>query len=233
VHVSLRVTALAAALLVTQQACGSPASTPAASGGASVAASGGIGSAPSDAPSSPAKTTSATTTKTPAPAGGSAALSGDRQFYFFVLDKGVEVPESLLAATSGGRVEVNGDFSGRALFVPSPTSPGGKEHLIKTGKLRAGGEALCLKIRNNGSSPLTVVTAACDAGDKTQLFLLDKSGKDNQGRMTYAIRNGDAFLQWNPTGTAGLIAEELGDAKLNTTFVMIDRGKSTVPQLDN
>jgi hypothetical protein len=48
--------------------------------------------------------------------------------------------------------------------------------------------------------------------------------------MTYAIRNRDAFLQWNPTGTDGLIAEELGDSKLNTTFVLVDRGKSTVPQ---
>jgi hypothetical protein len=60
--------------------------------------------------------------------------------------------------------------------VPIADSPGGKEHLIETGKLRDGGEALCFKIRNNGSSPLTVVTAACDAGDETQLFRFRRVG---------------------------------------------------------
>ena len=77
-----------------------------------------------------------------------------------------------------------------------------------------------------------MVTAACDSGDRTQLFQFDNEGRDNQGRTTYGIRNHDAFLQWNPTGTSGLIAEELGDGKLNTTWVAIDRGKSTVPALD-
>jgi len=238
-RMSLRVTALAAALLVTQQACGSPDSTtPGAAGPSSVAASGGLGSAPSAASSPPAASPTAQVTKTTkpaapaAPATGKPVLPADRQFFFYVLDKGVEVPESLLSAASSGRVEVNGDYGGRSLFVLVRNSPGSKDYLVKTGKLRKGGEALCLKVRSNGSKPLTVVTALCDAGDRTQLFQFDNEGKDNQGRTTYGIRNGDAFLQWNPTGTRGLIAEELGDAKLNTTWVAIDRGKSTVPALD-
>jgi len=233
-HVSLRVTVLAAALLMTQQACGSTGSpTPGAAGPSSVAASGGLGNAPSAAPSSPAASPTAQVTKTTKPAtAGKPVLPADRQFFFYVLDKGVEVPESLLSAASSGRVEVNGDYGGRSLFVLVRNSPTSKDYLIKTGKLRKGGEALCLKVRSNGSDPLTVVTAACDSGDRTQLFQFDNEGRDNQGRTTYGIRNDDAFLQWNPTGTSGLIAEELGDAKLNTTWVAIDRGKSTVPALD-
>jgi len=227
-----RVTALAAILLITQQACGSTTPTT-ASGGPSSSAVGGIGSAPSASPSAkPTSPSPAKTTKKSAPAVAGGVLSGARQVYFFVLDNGVEVPESVMAVESSGRVEITGNYGGRALFVPTPVSPGAAAHLIKTGTLRASGEALCLKVRSNGTNPLTVVTAACDAADKTQVFRFEKSGKDNQGRMTYAISNGDAFLQWNPTGTAGLIAEEIGDAKLSTTFVVIDRGKSTVPQLD-
>jgi len=230
-HAYLRITALAATLLVTQQACGTTADEPSASAsagpsasasaGPSASSASGVGSAPTTSPAA-AKTTEASAAR-------SGPLSGARQVYFFVLNDGEEVPESALAVASSGRVEVTGDYSGRALFVPTPS---GSKRLIKTGTLRAGGEALCLKVRSNGSNPLTVVTADCDASDKAQLFTFDKEGKDNQDRMTYAIRNGDAFLHWNPTGTAGLIAEELGDAKLHTTFVAIDRGKSTVPALD-
>jgi hypothetical protein len=230
-HVALRVTALTAALLVTQQACGSPGTTPSASGStASAAASGGLGNAPSAPPSA---SPSPSASRSPKPSkGGKSVFAGDRQFYFFVLDKGVEVPESLLAATSAGKVEVNADFSSKALFVPTPDAPGSSDYLIKTGKLRKGGEALCLKVRSNGSDPLTLVTAACDSGDRSQVFTFVDKGKDNQGRRTYGISNEDAYLQWDPNGSSGLIAEELGDAKLNTTWVAIDRGKSTVPLTD-
>jgi len=230
-HAYLRVTALAAILLVTQQSCGTTTDEPTASAstrtsasasvGPSASAASGVGGAPTTSPAV-AKTTQAS-------AAGSGPLSGARQVYFYVLNDGQEVPESSLAVSSSGRVEVTEDYSGRALFVPTPS---GSKYLIKTGTLRAGGEALCLKARISGSNPVTIVTGDCDAGDKNQLFTFLKQGKDNQGRMTYAIGNGDAFLQWNPTGTFGLIAEELGDAKLHTTFVAIDRGKSTVPALD-
>ncbi|BFU42844.1 hypothetical protein [Krasilnikovia sp. MM14-A1004] len=158
-----------------------------------------------------------------------AVLSGKRQVFLFVLDKGVEVPESVVAVTPSGRVGITADYGDRALFVPVPTAPGSSEHLIKTGKLTAGGEPYCVRVRNNGSNPLTVVTAACDASDPAQRFVFAEHGRDNQQRMTYAVRNGDAYLRWNPTGTSGLIAEEIGDGTLDTTFVLIDRGAATLP----
>jgi len=156
-------------------------------------------------------------------------LSGSRQVYFFVLDQGTEVPESVLAVTSSDRIQVTEDYGDRALFVPTPAPTGKDEYLIKTGKLRSGGAALCLSVRTNGTNPLTVVTAACDPTDDAQLFTFHQNGKDNQNRMTYAIENRSAFLQWFPNGNSGLIAEEIGDATLNTTFVLIDRGPSTIP----
>ncbi|RZU49784.1 hypothetical protein EV385_1538 [Krasilnikovia cinnamomea] len=185
-------------------------------------------------PSSPAPSESTSRTATPPTSGkpsrqDPAVLAGKRQVFLFVLHKGEEVPESVVAVTSSGRVGVTADYGDRALFVPVPTAPSSSEHLIKTGKLTAGGEPYCLRVRGNGSDPLTVVTAACDTRDPAQRFTFAEHGRDNQGRMTYAIRNGDAYLQWNPTGTSGLIAEELGDGNLDTTFVLIDRGAATLP----
>ena len=156
-------------------------------------------------------------------------LSGNRQVFFFVLNQGQEMPEAVLAVNSGDRVEVTSDYGDRALFVPTPAPAGHGDYLIKTGKLRADGAALCLSIRTNGTNPLTVVTAACNPADDAQLFTFHQHGKDNQNRMTYAIENRGAYLQWFPTGDSGLIAEETGDAALDTTFVLIDRGPSTVP----
>jgi hypothetical protein len=168
----------------------------------------------------------ASSSPSPKPGG---VLSGNRQVYFYVLNQGQEMPEAVLAVTSTDRVQVTGDYGARALFVPTPATSGHGDYLIKTGKLRVGGAALCLSIRSNGTNPLTVVTAACNPADDAQLFTFHQNGKDNQNRMTYAIDNRSAYLQWFPTGHAGLIAEETGDAALDTTFVLIDRGPSTVP----
>ena len=163
----------------------------------------------------------------PAKAGG--VLSGSRQVYFSVVDQGVELPESNLAVSAGGRLEVADEYGDTALFVPTPAQAGSGDFLIKTGKLRSGGAALCLQVKTNGSNPLTVVDATCDPADDSQLFKIQKHGKDSNNDTTYAIENRGTYLQWNPTGSAGLIAEELGDATLETTFVITDRGASTVP----
>jgi len=182
---------------------------------------------PSPKDPAPPAASSSPSASGPAKAGG--VLSGSRQVYLSVVDQGVELPESNLAVSSSGRVEVADEYGDPAYFVPTPMSDGSGAYLIKTGKLRSGGAALCLQVQSNGSNPLTVVTAACDPADDTQLFKIEQHGKNDQKRMTYAIQNRGAYLQWNPTGPSGLIAEELGDATLGTTFVITDRGASTVP----
>jgi hypothetical protein len=161
----------------------------------------------------------------PPPAG---ALDGKRQVFFLPRIDDNELPDSVLGVTPGGRIQVTDDYADRALFVPVPKGRGAKERLIKTGTLRGAGEPFCLRVSSNGADPLTVVTAACDAAEPTQHFTFEAVGEDGDGRTTYAVRNGDAFLQWHPLGGIGLIAEELGDSPLETTFTLQDQGAAAL-----
>jgi hypothetical protein len=186
------------------------------------------------APAATAPTTSTGAPPSSRPAGPSSVppvLSGNRQVYFYVLHKGEEVPELLLDVLPGRRVDIDADYGDAGLFVPRPAPSGGGLYQILTAKLRTGGEPLCLAV-SNGAGPLKVVTAACDARSKAQLFSIYDEGKDNQGRTMYGVENQSAFLQYDPNGHIGLYAEELGDASLDTTFVLIDRGPQTLPDFD-
>jgi hypothetical protein len=152
--------------------------------------------------------------------------------FFVPLDKGATVPDSVPAVTSTGRVDITEDFGDRALFVPVPKSAGSTEFLIKTGKLRSGGEPLCLQVQGNGSNPLTLVTKACDAAETNQLFKFDENGPDKQDRMTYLISVDGLYLHYSPGGRYGLIVEEPGEGDDLTSFVIIDRGGAALPALD-
>jgi hypothetical protein len=212
---SMRKTLLGAVVLVLAlQGCSADGGTPAAPAPSSAApfaqpsASSGIGSAPP-------------------PAG---ALDGKRQVFFLPRLDDNELPDSVLAVTAAGRIQVTDDYADRALFVPVPKARGAKERLIKTGTLRAGREPFCLQVQGNGPDPLTVVTAACDAGEPKQLFTFEPAGQDDEGRTTYAVRNRDAFLQWHPLGAAGLVAEKVDDSQMETTFSLQDQGAAALPK---
>jgi hypothetical protein len=128
------------------------------------------------------------------------------------------------------RVTVTSDYGVRALFVPVPVAPAGQQFLIKTARLRAGGEAYCWQVRDSETNPpATVHTAACDAGDAKQLFRFTPLERDNQGRRTYAIDNDEDYLQYQPTGESGLVAKLHRDDQLETTFVLVDRGPAELP----
>lgn len=185
---------------------------------------------PSSAPSGRTPPSSRPPSSSPPSSGG--VLSGSRQLFVFVLDKGVEVPESVLAVTSDGRLNVTSDYGDRALLVPVPTAPGSKKYLLKTGKLRSGGEASCFQAQDNGSDPFTLVTEACDASEKDQLFSITEAGRDNQDRMTYEMSVRGLHLFYSPQGEFGefgLILRNVELADERTTFVLIDRGKATLP----
>ncbi|WP_305787080.1 hypothetical protein [Symbioplanes lichenis] len=170
-----------------------------------------------------------TSPATAAPASASAATDGDilagkRQ----VVIKPVEEFESILAVDARGRLNLTDGESDKSLFV---LVPNGAKWLIKTAKADPSGEPACMGLKNNGSNPLTVVAALCDAGRTGQNFTITKlDATDSAGRPTYAISSRDAFLQY--FGRSGLIAEELGDAPLKTTFSFVDNGPSTLPILD-
>jgi hypothetical protein len=158
-------------------------------------------------------------------------LSGERQLFIFLLYKGEEVPESVVTVSREQRVEVAADYGERALFVPDRDGSEGDEFLIRTGKIRSGGESDCWSVGADDGGPGEVVTAACDFGDQRQRITIEEAGKDNQDRMTYTLRNGDRYLTYDPQGQDGFAAQNIGDDNPDTTYVFIDRGESTIPTL--
>ncbi|GAA0450462.1 hypothetical protein [Actinoplanes campanulatus] len=211
--------AVVAALALTQQACSSssePAGEPATQAATSATAP---ASAPASAPPDPKPSA----TPEGATASGDPILAGKRQ----VVIKPIETTESIVVLEKGKLTTTDGEAE-HSLFVFTPHN--GK-FLIKTAKAGAGGEPSCLGIKTNGSNPLTVVAAACDTSRAGQLFTVAPVGKkDGSGRPIYSISNGDAFLQLSDR--YGVIAEELGDAPLATTYALVDNGPSTLPALD-
>ena len=201
---------LAAGLVLSQQACtrgdrqsGKPvAFTTPASAGTTPA---------------PVKPTKAGSGNKPAASGTTdPILAGKRQ----VVIRPIPSSESIVAVDEDGRLNTTDGEAEFGLFVLAPV---GDKFLIKTAKAGAGGEQSCMGIKNNGNSPLTVEATACDTRRDGQLFTISRlKAKDKQGRPTYAISNEGAFLQVFPR--TGLIAEELGDAPLLTTYAFIDNG---------
>ncbi len=153
-----------------------------------------------------------------APASPESILAGERQVHIGI----VQQPGGILAVGAGDRVSLSAD-GGRALFV---LQPDGEQFRIRTPEVTKGGEAACLTVRTNGSDPLTVVAQRCAADDNNQLFTLMPRGTKD-GRPAYAVRNGDAYLQSSRSGD-GLIAEELGDGTLQTTFDLVDQGPANL-----
>jgi hypothetical protein len=150
-------------------------------------------------------------------------LAGKRQFVI----KPIPSFESIVVVDDRGRLTLTDGEAEHSLFVLTPS---GDNYLIKTAKAGTGGEPSCLGIRNNGSASLTVEAAACDAGRAGQLFTITRQQGQDNGDPTYAISNQGAFLQVSPK--SGLIAEELGDAPLRTTYAFVDNGPATLPALD-
>jgi hypothetical protein len=159
------------------------------------------------------------------------ALSGERQLFIFTLFKGEEVPDSVVAVTKEQQVEITLDYGERALFVPKRVEPDGDEFLMQTGKIRVGGEPDCWSVEADGGGPADIVTAACDFGDRKQRITITEAGRDNQDRMTYTLRNGDRHLTYDPVGEDGFAAQNLGGEPSQSTYVFIDRGESTIPEL--
>ena len=221
---------LAAGVLLTQQACTPidrksggpvafttpPAESP-APGSTTATGSKPAGSKPAD--SKPSGGTKAAAGKSKDP-----ILAGRRQ----VVIKPIPSFESIVVVDAKGRLSLTDGEAEHGLFVLTPV---GDKYQIKTAKAGAGGEPSCMGVKSNGSASLTVEAAACDAGRAGQLFTITRQkGKDADGDPTYAISNRGAFLQVFPK--SGLIAEELGDSPLKTTYAFVDNGPATLPSLD-
>jgi hypothetical protein len=209
----------AAVLVLSQQACAGRNDVPAgAVPSAETTAPPPVIAEPSPGPS-PSSTSSSTTGLG---AAGADLLSGKRQLTFVPLVDGKEQAGSVISVTPAGRADVTNRDTDDALFVPVETRPGSGRYLLKTGKLVKGGEPYCLQVKPNGSNPLTVVTRACDAGEKNQQFRFQKQ------RGAYLVSSDGVYLQWRPKGKFGLIAEEPGEGDV-TAWRLTDKGPATVP----
>jgi len=233
-----RISAVAAALaaMLAQQACASTGSLSASGGVADPATSPATSPATASAGASPATSRSAASPASPAsPATSSSrkatapsnVFSGDRQVYLLPLNS-----EATLAVGKSGRVELSEDFGDRALFVLTPV--GGGQYWIQTAKLRTGGEAYCLGVKGKNVS-----TVACDAAAGAQLFRFRKTGTSD-GKPRYTIRTGaDTYLVQDPQGTlnpggTGVAAIQIGEGTpdIDTPFLLADRGRASMPNLD-
>ncbi len=149
-----------------------------------------------------------------------------------------DLSEATLAVGADGRVGLSEDFGDRALFVITPIAAGRETFWIRTATLRAGAEAWCLAVKQNGAEPMSVVTAGCDAADRAQSFTFGESGRNSEGNMRYTVGNGpNTYLVLDPEGEidpggGGLVARDIGDERPDTTFLLVDRGKASMPTLD-
>jgi hypothetical protein len=155
----------------------------------------------------------------PEGAGPSPILRGERQ----VVLRPVEAFESILAVDAKGRLNLTDGESDKSLFVLVPTR--GDTHQIRTAKPQGGGEPDCMGLRDNDDAPATVVAAPCDAGRAGQLFTIEETSQESEGRPTYTIRaEGQRYLR--AVDRHGLIAERIGegDAGKGVTFDFVDNG---------
>ncbi|MCG5437519.1 serine/threonine protein kinase [Micromonospora foliorum] len=143
-----------------------------------------------------------------------AMLAGQRRFLLHA----VEIDRDL-SLPSHGELEV-GDGTGKdALFVLEPV---GVDYMIKSVNPDIAHRP-CLGVKIDSEGYKSLVGAECHP-TKATLFAISRDGKDDKGRTSYAIVNEEyGPVQWSPTKKE-IYVEFLGDAPLDTTFSLVDRG---------
>jgi hypothetical protein len=229
---TLAVTAAIAGVALAQQGCANSATE--YGPGAPAAATNSTTTPGKSTPgkSTPGRSTPGRST-TDTEGSAAAVFRGERQVFLLPVGS-----EATLAVGSGGRVGLSDDFGDPALFALTPVAPGSKKFLIQTAKLRKGGEAYCLTVQKNGRKPMSVATTACDTRVAAQIFVFGDAGKNGEGKATYAIGTGaSTYFVLDPQGKidpdgGGLVAQDIGVEKLDTTFILVDQGKAGMPNFD-
>ncbi|GAA2184868.1 serine/threonine-protein kinase [Micromonospora lupini] len=174
----------------------------------------------SPAPSGPATTASVPASRTPAASPSAsvdptdAMLAGKRRILLHV----VEIDRDL-SLPSHGELEVGNGTGKDALFVLEPV---GIDYMIKSVNPEIAHRP-CLGVKRDGEGNKDLVGAECRPSDAT-VFALSREGRDDKGRTSYAILNDEyGVVQWSPTKRE-IYIEFLGDAPVDTTFSLVDRG---------
>ncbi|MCX5065854.1 protein kinase [Micromonospora lupini] len=172
------------------------------------------------ATSGPAATASMPASGTPAASPSTsvdptnAMLAGQRRILLHV----VEI-DGDLSLPSHGELEVGNGTGKDALFVLEPV---GVDYMIKSVNPEIAHRP-CLGVKRDAKGNKTLVGADCRPSDAT-VFALSREGKDDKGRTSYTILNDEyGVVQWSPTKKE-IYVEFLGDAPIDTTFSLVDRG---------
>ncbi|WP_405089903.1 protein kinase [Micromonospora sp. NBC_01392] len=194
--------------------------TPTGSAGSGTPTPGG----PPASPSTGGPATGGTPAATPASRtpGGSppaadrtrAMLAGQRRVLLHV----VEIDRDL-SLPFDGELTV-GDGTGKdALFVLEPV---GVDYLIKSVNPDIAHRP-CLGVKLDPEGYASLVGAECEPTGAT-VFSITREGKDDKGRTSYSIFNDKyGLVQWEDTEKK-IYVQELGDAPIDTTFSLVDRG---------
>ncbi|MGW0215581.1 serine/threonine-protein kinase [Micromonospora chokoriensis] len=174
----------------------------------------------SPATTTPAATVSAAASGTPTVSPSAsvdptrAILAGQRRILLHLveIDRDLKLP-------SHGELEV-GDGTGKdALFVLEAV---GVDFMIKSVNPEIAHRP-CLGVKIDSKGYASLVGAECYATAAT-VFAISREGRDDKGRTSYTISNDEyGVVQWSPTKKA-IYVEHLGDAPIDTTFSMVDRG---------
>ncbi|MEU8819348.1 hypothetical protein [Actinoplanes sp. NPDC048796] len=236
------VLAAAAAGLLLTSACAAdnaaaPGPTPSASGAAPASSpvdlTGDETALPNPTSAAPVPSSSTSARPTASSPAGGGVFSGTRQVLLLPKNS-----EATVGVVTGDKLGLTDSFGDKALFVIVPA--GGDKYSIKTAKLRAGGEPLCVSAKvGSGGAPALIHLVGCDAAAASQKFRFRQTGESN-GKPTYTIYTGaDTFIVQDPTGEiaglgTGVIAATIGEgtADIDTPFVLADKGKASLPALD-
>ncbi|MEU1358667.1 protein kinase [Micromonospora zamorensis] len=178
----------------------------------------GSTAAGSPATSRPPATASVSGTPTASPSASvdptGAMLAGQRRILLHV----VEIDRDL-SLPFDGELEV-GDGTGKdALFV---LEPAGVDYMIKSVNPDIAHRP-CLGVKLDSEGYKSLVGADCRPTAAT-LFGISREGKDDKGRTSYAIVSDEyGVVQWSPSKKE-IYVEFLGDAPIDTTFSLVDRG---------
>ncbi|MEU7981967.1 protein kinase [Micromonospora sp. NPDC049081] len=170
-------------------------------------------------PTAGGPTTTASGSGTP-PASPSAAdrtraiLAGQRQILLHV----VEIDRDL-SLPFDGVVGVGDGTTPDARFVLDPV---GVDFMIKSLNPQIAHRP-CLGVKLDAQGYASLVGTDCEPTAAT-LFGISREGKDDKGRLAYAIVSEQyGVVQWSPSQRK-IYVEVLGDAPVGTTFSLVDRG---------
>ncbi|WP_155368261.1 hypothetical protein [Catellatospora vulcania] len=178
------------------------------------AAQGGAPTAAPSASASPSPAVSPSASPSPKPAALGTVPGPDKAFLLQAVDR---IEDPVLTVTASGRIGTypgGADTGEREQFMLAPLSPGAKTYLLKTARLRVGGEPVCAGIEAG-----VLHTVACDAADRSQRVTLAARGADASGAATFDLVVGGYQVEVAKDGKVSLVKRGSTPAKTRFRFV--------------